>query len=143
MAAHAVADGEDGGQAVVLDLAGDLARALGSNYPEFPDSCLPAQFALLEDVHQVLVDRPHVLLEQLRHERLRQPDRLVLEPALDARPAVLGLVEDDAGLRRRFVGHRYFLELAGEGLVQQRLLQRVQRGELPLVDGFEALGFFA
>ena len=33
-------------------------------------------------------------------------------------------------------------ELAGEGLVQQRLLQRLQRGELSLVEGGEALGFF-
>ena len=29
-----------------------------------------------------------------------------------------------------------------ERLMQQRLLQRIQRGELLLVDGFEALGFF-
>ena len=34
-------------------------------------------------------------------------------------------------------------QFSAEGLVQQRLLQRVQRGELLLVDGFEALGFFA
>ena len=34
------------------------------------------------------------------------------------------------------------LKLAAEGLVQQRLLQLLQRGELLLVDGFEALGFF-
>jgi hypothetical protein len=39
-------------------------------------------------------------LEQLGDERLRQPDRLVLEPALDAGAAVLRLVEDDARLRR-------------------------------------------
>ena len=32
MAAHAVADGENGVQIVVLDLAGDLPRALRSNY---------------------------------------------------------------------------------------------------------------
>ena len=33
------------------------------------------------------------------------------------------------------------LQFSGEGLVQQRLLQRLQRGELALVEGFEALGF--
>ena len=48
-----------------------------------------------------------VTLKQLRDQRLRQPERLVLEPALDARAAVLGLVEDDAGLRRRVVGHGF------------------------------------
>ena len=31
--------------------------------------------------------------------------------------------------------------MTGEGLVQQRLFQRLQRGELALVEGFEALGF--
>ena len=34
------------------------------------------------------------------------------------------------------------LELAAEGLVQQGLFQRVECGELALVDGFEALNFF-
>ena len=33
------------------------------------------------------------------------------------------------------------LEFSAEGLVQQRLLQLGQRGELLLIDGFEALGF--
>ena len=32
-------------------------------------------------------------------------------------------------------------ELAGEGLVRQGFLQRLQRGEFPLVEGGEALGF--
>jgi hypothetical protein len=35
------------------------------------------------------------------------------------------------------------LQLAGEGLVQQRLFQCLQRGELLLVNGLEAFGFFA
>src|SRR5260370_28542158 len=35
------------------------------------------------------------------------------------------------------------LELSTECLVQQGFFQRFQRGELLLVDGFEALGFFA
>ena len=36
-------------------------------------------------------------LKQLRQERLREPDRIILEPALDARLPVLGLVEDQRG----------------------------------------------
>ncbi|MBK9991298.1 MAG: hypothetical protein IPP19_11335 [Verrucomicrobia bacterium] len=46
------------------------------------------------------------------------------------------------------VGSNYFAsgsvnsELAGEGLVQERLLQRLQRGEFSLVEAGEALGFF-
>jgi hypothetical protein len=35
------------------------------------------------------------------------------------------------------------LHFPAEGLVQQRLLQLVERGELALVEGFETLGFFA
>lgn len=35
------------------------------------------------------------------------------------------------------------LELAGEGLVQQRSFQRIKCGELFNVEGFEALGFSA
>ena len=35
------------------------------------------------------------------------------------------------------------LKFPTEGLVQQRLLKRLQRGVLPLVEAGEALGFFA
>ena len=41
----------------------------------------------------------------------------------------------------KFFVHK-FLKFSGEGLVQQRLLQRVQRGLLPLVEASEALGIF-
>ena len=56
----------------------------------------------------------------------------------------LRLVEDDtAALRGIEKGVRAFIsQCSGEGLVQQRLLQRLQRGELPLVEAGEALGFF-
>ena len=37
----------------------------------------------------------------------------------------------------------FISQCAGEGLVQERLLQRLQRGVLPLVEAGEALGFFA
>jgi hypothetical protein len=49
----------------------------------------------------MLVDGRDCHLEQLRHLRLREPDRLVLEPALDARATVLRLVEDHARRRRQ------------------------------------------
>ena len=39
------------------------------------------------------------------------------------------------------VAHDMALQLTAEGLVEQRLLQFVERGEFLLVDGFEGLGF--
>ncbi len=100
VATDAVPNSEDGLKPVVVDLSGDLARSLGSNYPEFPDSCFATQLAFVEDVDQVFVDRSDVRLEQAGDEGLGQPDRFILEPALDAGAAVLGLAEDDAGARR-------------------------------------------
>ncbi|MGQ0507767.1 MAG: hypothetical protein ACT4TC_20895 [Myxococcaceae bacterium] len=88
----------------MLDVARNLAATFGSNYPEFPDGCLSAELALVEDVHEVLVDRPHILLKQLGDQRLREPNGLALEPALDASSAVLGLVEDQLALGGVF-GH--------------------------------------
>ena len=44
----------------------------------------------------MLVDRPHILLEQLCHQLLRQPDRFIFQPNLDARVAVFGLIEEDS-----------------------------------------------
>lgn len=81
----------------MLDLAGDLASALLANYPEFPEGCRPVELAFVVDVLDVLVDRADVLLEELGQQRLRQPERLALEATLDARPAVLGLLEDETG----------------------------------------------
>lgn len=46
MAAHAKPDSQDGVQVVVLDLAGDLAGALKSNYSEFPNSCFTDEFGV-------------------------------------------------------------------------------------------------
>src|SRR5665647_1534527 len=107
MAADAETHRDDRVQIVVLHLAADLTCTLLPNYPEFPDSCLPVQLAFLENVHQVLIDRTNVLLEQLRDERLRQPQRLVFKPALNARAAILSLVEDDFGLGQEFVAHGF------------------------------------
>ena len=44
-------------------------------------------------------------LKKFRHQCLRHPDIFMLEPALDARAAILGLVEDDAGLGLGLVAH--------------------------------------
>ena len=80
---------------VVLNFPGNLPAALQSNYSEFPNSCPSRQFALGVNAFQMLVHGRNRDLEQLRDERLCQPERLILKPALDARAAVLRLVEDD------------------------------------------------
>ena len=96
-AANAVANRDDHLEVVVLDFARNLAIAFTSNYSELPNSCLAAgQLTVREDPLEVLVHRRHRDLEQLGDQRLREPDGLILEAALDARAAVLGLIEDDA-----------------------------------------------
>jgi hypothetical protein len=84
----------------VLDGPPDLARPLGSNHQARLDSCLCVEFAFLVDVLKVEVDVLDRRLKQLGHEGLRQPDRLALEAALDARAPVLGLVEDQLAFGR-------------------------------------------
>ena len=65
------------------------------NYPEFPDSWLWAKLSLLVNIRQVLVDRPNILLVQFGNERLREPQRLILETALNARLAIPGLIQNN------------------------------------------------
>lgn len=50
----------------------------------------------------------------------------------------LGLGRDGMGIILEQLTH--FLQCAGEGLMQERLLQRIERGEFALVEGFETLG---
>ena len=83
----------------MLDLPGDLASPLPANYSEFPNSCLSVQLAFGEQALQVFVDGRNGDLKQLAHECLRQPDCLLLEPALDARPPILRLIQDKAACR--------------------------------------------
>jgi hypothetical protein len=104
-------------------LSASARSAINSNYPEFPDSCFTGQFAIVIDVYQMLIDRPHVLVKQLGDQRLRQPDRLVFETALDARASILRLVEDYRGLRLLVVRHGFSLQFSIEYLVQKRVLQ--------------------
>ena len=44
----------------------------------------------------MFIDRPDILLKQFRHQLLREPNRLIFEPALNASLAVFGPVENDA-----------------------------------------------
>lgn len=121
----------------LLDLSGDLAGTFDSNYSEFPKSSFGRQFAIGENALEVLVYSRHGDLEQLREMRPGEPDRFVFEPAFDARAAVLGLVEDDFGVRRSVVRHGEPPELAARCPVQQRLLQLIEDGELFMDDVFE------
>ena len=91
--ADAVPHGEDRVERVVVHEPLDHPRALGPNYPVFPDSCVGRQFAVGKDVLEMLVDRPDVLLEQFSNLTLRQPKRLVVDPQLEPRRAVRGCVE--------------------------------------------------
>src|SRR5262249_15070848 len=93
MAADAETDDEDGGERVVLHGTPDLPRPLRSNHQVRLDSCPRVELPLLVDVLQMEVDVLERRLEQLGHEGLREPDRLALEAAVDARAPVLGLVE--------------------------------------------------
>jgi hypothetical protein len=49
-----------GFEVVLLNLAHGFSFPLGSNCPEFPDSCLREQFTLGKDVPKMLVDGPNV-----------------------------------------------------------------------------------
>jgi hypothetical protein len=105
MAADAITNSEDGFEIVVFNIPRHLPISLLPNHPEFPDGCLPAQLALIEDIDQVFVDGSHVLLKQLRYQCLRKPKGFVFEVALDTGVSVLGLVEDEFGTRCGLVAH--------------------------------------
>jgi hypothetical protein len=84
-------------------------------------------------------------VEQGTHLALCQPDGI----ALDIQPhlnRLTGFLKNHHQIRLH-IFHDVFVtpqsELTAEGLVQQRLFQRGERGELLLVNGFEALGLFA
>lgn len=61
-------------------------------------------------------------MEQFGHERLREPDRLILHPHLDVVPSILRPVEDDFGLLLRVVW--VFAQLLSEHLGGRRHVAR-------------------
>jgi hypothetical protein len=62
----------------VLNRSGYLAVAFLPNYPEIPDSCLALQLAFRKDALEMFVDRAHVLVEEVNHLPLGEPDGLVV-----------------------------------------------------------------
>jgi hypothetical protein len=56
---------------------------------------LRIEFLSGEDVLNMLVDGPHILLKQLRHDFLSQPNRFAFPANIYARCTVFSLVEND------------------------------------------------
>lgn len=83
-----------------------------TNYSEFPISCLELDLPLFVNALEVLADRLRGHMKQLCHQRLREPDGVIHQAALDARLPVLGLVKDQAGLWGEFwCGHLCMMSL--------------------------------
>jgi hypothetical protein len=66
-----------------------------ANYPVLPDSCSDVEFSILVTRQQMVIYGANANLEHLGHHGLAQPDRVVLEPALHAGPAVAGLIQQN------------------------------------------------
>jgi len=73
MAAHPEADGKDGVEIVVLDIAKNLTISLSSNYSITSNSCLRPQLPFLEDSLEMVVDCTNPNLKQLGHLQLSKP----------------------------------------------------------------------
>jgi putative ATP-dependent endonuclease of the OLD family len=84
VAAHAEADGEDGVDGVEVQRASHVAETLSANLKVLLTSCVGEQLAVGVQLTEVLRDLLRGRLEQLGHLGLREPERLALEPALDA-----------------------------------------------------------
>jgi len=91
---HAVSDGDDDVEVVVVDLARDAAAALDSNLCKFCTGCLGVEFTLREGVADVLGHDGALTAEKLGHLLLAQPDRLGLESDVEADPAIASLEHD-------------------------------------------------
>ena len=76
----------------MLHLPGNLPSAFGLNYSEFPNSCSWVHLSLLVNPFQMFVYSRDRNLKQIRNQRLRQPNRLILKPALHTRPPILSLI---------------------------------------------------
>jgi hypothetical protein len=97
--AHAIADGEDHVEVVVVDRSSYLTASLGLNCQVLLDGCRGVQLALREDVLDVQTDILLRGLKQLRQENLCEPDSPAIKADLEAALPVLYLVEDDLGAR--------------------------------------------
>ena len=99
---HPVAHRDDDIEVVSHDLVG---FPIGGSSCIICTYCFLRQFSFLENITNVLGDDGAFPLEQVRHLRLRQPDRFLLQPHLQAGAPVLRLVEDDRGWGRWCVTH--------------------------------------
>lgn len=80
-----------------------LPLPFGLNCPEIPDSWVGGKLALLKHVADVLADGAHILLKQLGHLLLAEPDCFVDQPHFQLGDTVLGGVEQEfAGSHVRF-----------------------------------------
>lgn len=105
---HPIPHGNHHVQIVVFHVALHLPGTFRLNYPEFPDSCLPAQFALVEHVTDVLVDGSHILVEQGRHLPLVEPYGFLLQGDLELHLAILCLEYlDFVVFRHGFISGRW------------------------------------
>ena len=90
------------------------------------NSCSSSQLSLGENGFQMVIHRAHANLEQLGHEPLCQPHRLVFKPALQTRAAILRLVENDFRLRQRLVA--YGVLLSNRTVRYSRIVARANSG---------------
>lgn len=76
----AVAHREKSVEVIVLDRSRDVSL----NTPEFPECCFTLKLLIFVDILQVLVNRAHILVEQLCHLPLTEPQGLlrVIKPRL-------------------------------------------------------------
>jgi len=91
--------GQDHVQILEIHRTSDFPLTLDLNYPEFPDSWLGSLFPVRKDVLDVLVDHPHILLEQVRHQLLAQPHGFVLKPHFNTCLSIFCLVKQNVAIR--------------------------------------------
>ncbi len=61
------------------NLSFDVTFAFLANYPEFPDSCIFFKLSFLEDCFKMFVNCTNILIKQLCHLSLSQPNRIILK----------------------------------------------------------------
>ena len=105
----------------MIHLAGDGARALGSNLCKFCTGCRRVEFALLERIADVLGHDRALPPKQIGHLLLGQPDSIAVQLYLHAHATVGCLVEEDfaAGCLR----HHWVLPVSLAAAMRRRSLQ--------------------